>query len=487
MQRYALALLAAVIVTACAHGPRVVKVEPGSERLDHTHIFYALPMTQVAVELPLTVRTVEKGLLHDPVEGVLFDPNAKCDDGSRPAVHARLCLHGLRPATAARADALLNCPHGGGVVVGPAVLQGTTLAVPDPEHVYAVRMRAGSFEKLKASLQLAAHGAPAAFSATGESAWLEVSKFLLVAATRTLSTDSSLKAVMPVGVTERIAAVSPTVENVLGRIEQLQADRLRLARAGSLSPASRDVLDSELARLRQILEGRLIERPVTARLMFTPTGATGRVRASQALTGVCPPHKQGESSTPVALAAWLSLEPLPGHASFIGRVRESTVEPSNADDSGLRYRVASIATGQVGLTLCQSPPVVQETASAPPYCPSVMPDPTHTRWVPLQSSLTIAQGGQVRSLPRRLGFGSGHLEAAFDPLSGGLTAVTSDSKGASYDGLRTVVDEAGTDHELAALEREAKLLQQRKSICDNRRALGMPIPQDCNEAKSPGQ
>lgn len=506
----AIACLVALLVVACAHGPRVIKVEESqTPRLDNSHVFYTLPRSLVLVELPVTVRSVERGLLHEWVDADRFAPGRECAGTPRSDINRRLCLQALRPVRAGRSDALFNCPRSGAVVGGPPALKAATRPVADPAHIYAVRMRAGGFETLKARLKLSEHGAPTAFSASGESAWLQVTQYLVgAAAGRVWGGEKGIAAAVRTAPSQAVVTV-PTVENTLELIERLQRERLNLARAGTLSQASREVIDAELIRLKQILQGQVVETQVTARLVFDPASATGMFAASQPLEGLCPGKTEGDTTTPEPVIAWLSLQALPGHQAFVDRIRNHTVEPRKPDESGLRYRVPSLATGRLVLLPVGQSPCAASTADtadsctcevstterrpcvipAPdaPACRCEAPLPDGSRWVPLESSLTIAQGEPVRSLPRRLGFGSGSLEAELDPASGGLTSVGSDGKGAGYGALGTVVDEAGTDHELAALEREAKLLQQRKSICDSRRALGMSIPEDCNEAKSPGR
>jgi len=478
-------------LAGCAYGPKVVHV-PVSEtvvapadRLDDSHVYYALPRTLVSVQWPLTLRSVKPGLLHTAAGGGPFDPTAHCKSPGEDELVRRLCARRLRALVPSSTNQVAACATVPPLIVAsePA-LRASTVPVPDADHIYAVRMHAGAFEKLETTLTLSEHGAPTSFSATGTSSGMRIADFALRAAMiGILKQDADGRS------TASADANRAQMIDLLNQMDQWDQQLLDLAQAGALSQTSRDVIVGKLQELRQKLEGQSVEQTITLQLVFDPPNGDAAQHDEVEMPGFCPPSPdqspaaEGDAEKPEArsppLTARLTLRPLSQHVELTTTIDRTSAALVEAEAKGLRYRVPVLNRGYLSLAV--------EPDQSPDACMPGDSQPMPPQCIPIESTLLIAQQGSVRALPRRLGLGTGAMKATLDAASGGLSSVTTETRGGAYDLVNAVVDEAGRDHELAALEREAKLLQQRVAICKSRRELGMAIPQDCNEAKSLGQ
>lgn len=75
--------------------------------------------------------------------------------------------------------------------------------------------------------------------------------------------------------------------------------------------------------------------------------------------------------------------------------------------------------------------------------------------------------------------GAGAVKAALDPMTGALKLIGTEGAGSMQQPFIAAMTEADKDHELSALQREKTELELRKSICENRKNLGLPIPEYC--------
>lgn len=474
-----LIIILAVMIAACAHGPRVTHVGSTStvNRLDDSHVFYSLPRTLVAVEAPVFIRSVEQGLLHSfGGDGSPFSAQRQCVGNSNDPVIQRLCARGLKPATASRNNFLLDCPGGKAVIASESTISARLVPIPDVQHVYAVRMRAGAFERLKTSLQFSSHGAPTSFSASGESTLMQLTQYMVAGATASLRIKPFLD--LPLDRQPLTLLTPATLPELLSRMDELDADLIELARKGTLSSASREVIQGELQRIKFQIEGRQIERTTTIRAIFDPTTSDGTFHASGTMLALCPPLRTVDDATAsIGVRARLTLEAVGEHTGYTRTVTAASAPLAQPEADGLRYRIPVLARGWLSLVV--TTPDEDTSGSNCAYT-----GVGHIQGcIPLSDVMAIAQGGQVRALPRRLGFGSGSMEVSMDGTTGALTSITTESRGAGHDAARTVAAELAKDHELSEWEREAKLLQHRTAVCDARRARGMPISDDCPPPK----
>ena len=94
--------------------------------------------------------------------------------------------------------------------------------------------------------------------------------------------------------------------------------------------------------------------------------------------------------------------------------------------------------------------------------------------VPLDGIFSIAQAGIVRSLPRRLGFGSGTLSASLDPQTGMLKSISTDAAGAGIEPLAfasSYLSQLPKDPALADLQHKQTVLDLQQKICASEKTL----------------
>lgn len=496
-----LALL--ITLAGCAHGPVVTKIEEDNTLKDQNHqVFYALPRTLVHVDMPVGTQKLQCGLLHwlgaSLPDGPLSLPgpcpgsvdkttshtidklrfqNGELVAGEKCSIEETLnpsdvCALRFRRAELSMGNELFSCQDNVNVVLAgdPSVTLDT---VPDPEHIYAVNLKPGLFEKLQLDLELAAGGAPTRLSSMSSSALANVTQTMLGAAAGTTVKGNKIFSLPTSGTQPDQVIVA--VKAVMGRILALEAERQAKLREAN-GQAAAMALAAEQARLRTLIEGGIHTTEQRLRITFDPPDAESKfLSVVTTLEGFDP---CGSSPTSAVIAR-LHLH-TDGHTD--AWVRRQTPAEGDQGEQGFRYRVPRYANAAIEL------------------CLKECPDPRNSGGTEKQlqagqqgryqiaRALPINQWGTVRSLPRRLGMGAGAVKAALDPMTGALKLIGTEGAGSMQQPFIAAMTEADKDHELSALQREKTELELRKSICENRKNLGLPIPEYCPvDGETPSQ
>ncbi len=515
-----LALL--VTLAGCAHGPIVTHVDsPNTKWRNQDHqVFYALPRTLLQVEVPTKTQTLQCGLLHWLGSGEtpnnLIDfpgdcptqiPDPKTLDSTQREIgmlqlndrgiltaHSQCnikskiepvneCALSFRRSSLKKDLQLLACdthPPANVVLAGDPTV--TLVTVPDPDHVYAISLKPGPFEKLKLDMELAANGIPTKLSSVSSSALVDTIQTVIGS-----SVGGFMKAsggihaeLFDFGISNGDEDIKAAIGTIIKQIIALERERQAKLREAN-GQAAAAALAAEQAQLRTLIEGGTKDSEERLRITFDPPNPKSVKVDNDTLfqttvpEGVLGFHPCGKPADPTAISVAAVLHLAPDGYSHAWVERQSpTITTGNSQ--GFRYRVPrQVATAIELRSSCATGCNMSRPAS------EITTDPVV--WKPGQyeiaRSLSINQWGVVRSLPRRVGWGAGSVSASLDPQTGALKLVGTEGAGSMQQPFIAAMAEAGKDHELSALQREKTELELRLSICNNRRNLGLPVPADC--------
>lgn len=375
--------------------------------------------------------------------------------------------------------------------VNPTV---STIGVPDPNHIYSVKMSPDFLDKLKATLELSVSGSPTAFAATASSSGTEMVKLAGAAFGRyaALKTnDNGIPGFMP-----RFKRMPPPRAKespfsvVLNRLADLEETRIALLKGGNANQASLDGIAAEQARLRKLIEGGVREETFTYSFAFDPSDVVDKKKISGTDPADTIKIPKGELCPKAATKANLHLDVSTQSSNFVNAQKMGNAKATNGSAStvdisdGFRYRVPVFAIARIDLKqdgpivetaseLKQDSSIVEKANEEGKQGPSIIPG------FELPGTHAVAQWGTVRVLPRRIGIGSGALSASFDPITGALKSLTNDGEGGGYQMMISAIGETKKDHEAEALEKEVKELKMRQDRCKLRSDLGLSLPSDC--------
>lgn len=477
-------------------------------------LFYALPRTDLTVTLPLVQRTLKKPVIV-PVETkcvgktcsttVLGDVDycavdhfgkLQLDPNDSVPIKVRLdpesaCYWRFKKAELPNGAALLcDKENPRGLYRSESPITATTSNTPDPGEIYAVSLKPEFFSKLKASLEFSPNGALTQFAATATSAGKEgVVLFTKVALAATTGVASPITLLnkrndeFPKRTVKGMPeyTLGKEFEEVLGKLAELEDSRLKLIMSGKATAEALAAISAQQTVLRRLIEGSVQEGPLVLTIPFNLGKSMTR--------SVSFPIREGAVCQESPVSATIDFDPVPGNSTFVD-VQEPT---STKDQDGFRYRVPRLFQAKMRLATNDSappssPPSTGAAKAVEPTCfddPPKKPGPELKTQVVIpscldvQGSLSIAQWGVVRQLPRRIGYGSGSLSASLDPVSGGLKSVSNESEGAGQQILLTTLEEVQKDHGLEAMKDEATKLELKLKLCKLRADMGLPPAEGC--------
>lgn len=513
LPRVFVAVLLLTLLCACATGPEVIRITGceseknqscgiPDEKSDDPWVFYALPRTQLRVKVPIQVHTLQRGLLHPIADG------GKCREiaefienrGAEAVGAARLteisCAElptkrAIEIPTTAACSGIGNTSERCAFLSENAVTIGQSLQVesipaPDPDHIYAVRLRAHSFQKLEASLSFNARHAPVKHHAEGTSAAVSVLGYAMGAAGIDKLSSPDFIPILetptaPQGGAEPPPDNTDDIQAVVGEIKQLLEVRRSLATTGSLSPASSSEIEASLGRLETILEGSVSMRQVDATFHCFPEQNPDD--QNPCTSGFLNKFIEFDSKnldngekTQSQIDLWVAVKA--EHDEVSREFQDAILKAGNEindDLQGHAYRIPAQTSLQLQFWAVESSDQRVVSSIRSSDCES-----SQKLCIDIPGAFTIAQFGEVLRLPRRMGL-SGALGAELDPATGALRRIEVNGSGGGKAMVEGLVKELERDHELEALKRESDVLGAQKSICESTTALELEIPAFCPE------
>ncbi|NBD96247.1 MAG: hypothetical protein GVY11_07225 [Gammaproteobacteria bacterium] len=371
------------------------------------------------------------------------------------------------------------------VTIGQS-LQVESLPALDPEHIYAMRLRAHPFQKLEASLSLNSRNAPVKHHAEGTSAAVSVLGYAMrVAGSNLLSSTDSIPS-QNVRFTHEESSDSPQdntadIRAVVKKMKQILETRRSLATTGSLNPSSLSEIEASLGRLEEALEGSVSMRQLDLNFHCFPYQASDNQYActspilNQLIEFDIHDRSTGEQTESI-INLWMAIkaEPTEGSREFREAISK-TVTEINDDLNGHPYRIPAWTSLQLQFWAVESRSQGSSNPSGVNDCES-----SRKLCIDIPGAFAVAQFGSVLRLPRRMGL-SGALSAELDPATGGLRRIEVNGTGGGKAIAESLVEQLERDQELEALKRESDVLSAQKSICESTTALEVERPAFCPE------
>ncbi|MEO8275673.1 MAG: hypothetical protein ABI639_05600 [Thermoanaerobaculia bacterium] len=488
--RRSLALLTALaVLSGCTAGHRITRFQP-DERVSSSHrgVYYALPRTvlQVTVEAKRT-ETLARGcfeaLIGSPVAGPLA---------------GKLLWESLKFAEA---------PEAGGAFSVEGVPAVSALAEPDPRQIFKADLDSSFWIQRKIELNFGPLGVLESASSLAQSQALDFVAGVVKVAGAAFTMDFS----PTVGIAPNLAA--NLVERCRPYAEQIVEDREFLesipnrVRDGLLPRASADwLLEALDSRIQRNLGKFLVERESSGTVSCFVRPATRAEPGAQASAG--PPRPTAKPLTEefdvlkVSASGGFSSGVdadclIPGEFQAARPKVSIGIENDFSLHLGTKVLADQVVNGLYGarLDLAQDPGDEQSfyyriPAVARVTLESRPVDKGSVGRVVAVRDLIVAQYGIVASLPRQRAMESQYA-LTLDPMTGALVKLSSDREALDAKFLGTlegvVADrvqardaaaaaKAEAEDELTQLERERKLLDERKKIRDLRLDLGEDAP-----------
>jgi len=487
------------LMQACAHSPKVIRSFELKEQSNVT--CYSLPRADVTVAGTLLQKTFYPGPYTAALEAWLKskDNGASSCRGHEMLDPLHKCYWGFRSNRPPTADALAFCDLATGTestglnqryLYRSEPLIAKTSASPDPHAHFAIDMNPSLFEKLETGITVDVSGVITDFKATSTNLAAETAQALISRAV-----DVAAFPMEDGGHVNRIDEIQFLVNHLA------EAERERLRFFDFPNPAAAvAAIDAKIARLRQLAEGRVDEKPFIVSLDLNPDIARDVVNKQQSnstepknlLGCAAPTCENGGDCGSCGICPAISFRTVV--TADVDSVRTSETAKSYGLESGsLRYRVPVRASTAVDLrcwNLAIFTDVEKKTAVAP--CTASISGPDTKPIIigvsiPVQGPVVIPQWGPTLALPRDLGWRSGSISARLDANTGALLTISAKNDDAVAAGLVNDAYKAalarekagGVDEERLAIERESAILQNRVKICLARSELGLPPGPEC--------
>jgi hypothetical protein len=462
--------LCGIAIGGCANAPKVVDVNQTDAK--HSYAFYSLPKVAFQATVVGEKHSFTPGAITAELTAWRKAEQKKCTY-QQLTDPQEICFWRLRSKMPSTDGALASCATDGAygqrglalLRIGQAATL-TTTSRPDPSQHFAVQLGSQLFEQTEVTLAYSPSGALSSFTAKSTSLVAETLESFL-AQSINLSTNTGA----PGSITSY-----PNLTNLVQKLAQLHDDR-KIAASRPDSAGALATIDARIAQLRELAEGSTDIKPLDIKVALDPASqwptqageATCNSNGSllQASGPVFEIHKGLSCSDDAAFVAQLHLVADACSRSTATAAAGATQEVGE----GLRYRFPVTATATIALT-CEEPWVGA--------CRN-MPK------LPVAASVVVPQWGPTLTLPRRLGWRSGSLDAKLDPVTGSLASLNATHQGSleaalladAYKDRAASKEAGGKDGERIDLERERAVLEHQVKICEARRLLQLPPGEGC--------